>query len=628
MGKFSSKLAQLTQPLRELLKKGSIWVWDAQQESAFKLIKEELCKPTVLSLYSPNAETKVTADASSNGLGAVLLQKNNSVWKPVAFASRSMTKTETHYAQVEKEALAITWACDKFANYIVGLKIVIETDHKPLIPLLGYKSLDDLPPRILRFRLRLARMDYSVVHVPGKLLYTADTLSRAPRISTENDKELEEDIEHLMEVVVKSLPATEPRLEEYAKAQRLDPICSQIVEYCQQGWPDKHKIQLQLKPYWKVQGNLTVRQNLLMYGERIVVPHLLQKETLQRIHDGHQGIQRSQLRARTSVWWPGMVSQVKDFVENCSTCVCNFIPHHEPLISTPLPDYPWQKIASDLFYWKGQQYMVVIDYFSRYPEVVKLNSTTSSSIIVALKAMFSRYGIPQTLITDNGPQFSSEEFAKFALNYEFGHKTSSPYFPQSNRCAERAVQTMKNLLKDSNDFYLAILTYRTTPLPWCGLSPAELLMGRQLRANLPLLTNQLIPCWPFLKDFRDQDSEYKKKQKENYDRRHGVRSLPMLPNDSEVWITSDRGRPIPGRVMHERGTPRSYNVSTDNGMVHRNRYHLNVIPSSERNKQQQSTPVSSAPPSQSPSQSPRKIMTRSQTGTAIHPPNRWVDFTP
>ena len=138
------------------------------------------------------------------------------MWKPVAYASRSLSKTEQRYAQLEKEALAITWACDRFASYIIGMKILIETDHKPLISLLGSKHLDDLPPRILRFRLRLARVDYSITHVPGKSLLTADALSRAPRSVVANDVELETEVECLMNVSSESLPATQQKLAEYA----------------------------------------------------------------------------------------------------------------------------------------------------------------------------------------------------------------------------------------------------------------------------------------------------------------------------------------------------------------------------------------------------------------------------
>ena len=175
LGKFTPNLAQLTQPLRELLSKSTAWVWDSAQSRAFDQVKEELSKPTTLALYDPNAPTRVSADTSSHGLGAVLLQQFDGAWKPVSFASRSMSETERRYAQIEKEAFATTWACEKFSNFILGKHIQVETDHKPLVPLLGLKHLDSLPPRILRFRLRLDRFSYDIKHVPGKELYTADT---------------------------------------------------------------------------------------------------------------------------------------------------------------------------------------------------------------------------------------------------------------------------------------------------------------------------------------------------------------------------------------------------------------------------------------------------------------------
>ena len=155
-GKFSNKLAELTEPLRQLLRKKNSWTWGHAQDQAFAEVKSELMKPTVLALFDVNADLKVSADASSFGLGAVLLQNNNSCWQPVAFASRVMSDTKRRYAQVEKEVLVITWACEKFSTYILGKKFMIETDHKPLIPLQGTKHLDDLPPRVLRFRLRLS----------------------------------------------------------------------------------------------------------------------------------------------------------------------------------------------------------------------------------------------------------------------------------------------------------------------------------------------------------------------------------------------------------------------------------------------------------------------------------------
>ena len=292
LGKFSKNLADLTKPLRELLSKQKQWVWNTPQDQAFQKVKSELSNETILALYDPEADTKVSADASSYGLGAVLLQKSETSWKPVAFASRSMSETEQHYAQIEKEALASTWACEKFSSYILGKSFIIETDHKPLVPLLGAKNLNSLPPRVLRFRLRLDQFDYHIIHVPGKELYTADMLSRAP-LSYYGDQKLQEEAESLMEMCVDHLPANSSRLDEFRKAQATDPVCSSLINYCRHGWPnEKRDIDVTLKPYWRVRSELTVHNNLLLYGRRILVPKQLQKEILHKIHCGHQGIQR------------------------------------------------------------------------------------------------------------------------------------------------------------------------------------------------------------------------------------------------------------------------------------------------------------------------------------------------
>ena len=141
LGKFTPNLAQLTQPLRELLSKTKAWLWGPSQQKAFTLVKDELSKPTTLTLYDPEKDLKISADASSFGLGVALLQKEESGWKAVVYASRSMTETECHYAQIEKEALAITWAFDKFRSYVFGKSVSVETDHKPLVPLLNSNTL-------------------------------------------------------------------------------------------------------------------------------------------------------------------------------------------------------------------------------------------------------------------------------------------------------------------------------------------------------------------------------------------------------------------------------------------------------------------------------------------------------
>ena len=141
---------------------------------------------------------------------------------------------------------------------------------------------------------------------------------------------------------------------------------------------------------------------------------------------------------------------------------------------------------------QGKTYLAVVDYFSRYPEIQTLSTTTSNSIITALKNIFSRLGIPEVVVSDNGPQYSSHEFVEFAKAYHFKHVTSSPLYAPSSGQMERTIQTVRRLIKESKDPHMVLLAYRTTPFPWCKLSPAELLMGRRLHSNLPIIKEQLL----------------------------------------------------------------------------------------------------------------------------------------
>lgn len=371
LGKFSPNLAEISRPLRKLLSKHRCWTWGPAQETLFQRIKEELAKPSVLALYNVTARTKISEDASAYVLGAVLLQQHGDAWKPVAFASRSMTDTERRYSQIEKEALALVWACEKFQDYVLGKHIDLETDHKPLVPLMSTTSLDSLPPRVLRFRLCLMRFSYSICHVAGKYLYTADTLSRAP-VSHPDAADILED--HLTECfvnnVLASLPASPDTLHRYRTAQREDSTCQQLLTLCQDGWPaHQGQVATALQRFWPMRGEMTVDDGLLLRGNRIVVPQQLQKETLAKIHSGHQGMRKCQQRISTAVWWPGITHQLEQMIINCPECSKLSTPPRQPLLPTPLPRYPWEKVGTDLFELKGVTYLLVVDYFSRYIEV-------------------------------------------------------------------------------------------------------------------------------------------------------------------------------------------------------------------------------------------------------------------
>ncbi|XP_077544863.1 uncharacterized protein LOC144158076 [Haemaphysalis longicornis] len=224
----------------------------------------------------------------------------------------------------------------------------------------------------------------------------------------------------------------------------------------------------------------------------------------------------------------------------------------------------------DLFHCKSREDLIAVDYYSRFPEVVSLTSTTSVAVINAVKSCFARHGIPDVVRTDNGPQFSSNEFAKFAQTYGFRHETSNPRYPQSNGEAERMVRTVKNLLEKSNDPYPTLLSYRDTPGPF-GFSPAQLLMGRNLQTRPPSLAERLSPHTPSHREFKDRDAAYKAQQAKAFNSRHGARPLPPLTAGDRVWV---KNLNCPTTLLSAAQRPRSFVVETPRGVVQRNRRHL------------------------------------------------------
>ena len=608
MSKFAPHLADITQPLRELLTKNSQWIWGEPQETAFTKVKQLLTSSPVLTLYDPNLESTVSADASSFGLGAVLLQKQKTnEMKPVAYISRSMTAAEQRYAQIEKEALALTWACERFSDYLLGTQFHVQTDHKPLVPLLSHKRLEELPIRIQRFRLRMMRYSFTISHVPGVDLVIADALSRSPLSApTQADRDLHKETDVFINLVIENLPATDKRLEEIKKAQQSDKECQLIAKYCQSGWPVKHKTPLYMRKYLPVSAEISIQQGLLLRGSRILVPQSLRQDILARIHDGHQGITKCRERARQVVWWPGLSKELEKTVQNCVVCCKEQIQRAEPLKPSPLPDLPWQKVGTDLFEWKKKMYILVVDYYSRYIEIALLNNETASEVITKMKSIFARHGIPESVVSDCGPQFMSEAFEKFSEDYKFRHVTSSPYFPQANGEAERAVRTVKDLLKKSEDPYLALLAYRTTPVLGGKYSPSQLLMNRQLKSTIPTTVSHRTPEIPNPDQVREKDKENKLTQKKNHDQHKGARELPELQPGTTVWIPSRKQQ----ATVEEEVAPRSFQVTTDDGASYRrNRRDLIELPSSEPTEET----VSKSDSSQSEDTSVRNSDTNTRT---------------
>ena len=541
LGKFIPNLAILNEPLRQLLRKDTIWKWDLQQQEAFTAMKNALLSPKTLAHYDSSHPTVIAADACNTGVGAVMMQiQRDGRHRPVCFASRSLTETEQRYAVIEKEALAATWACEKFADYITGIPFTLETDHKPLVPLLSTKDLSKIPPHILRFRLRMMRYSPEVTHVPGKVQVTADALSRAPVSKPDPaDIHLVQVTEEFAEGALSLLPASARKLRVIAMAQDKDETCAEVKKFGRAGWPAYIHNNPLLKPYFENRAHLAITNNLLILDDRIVIPQALRLEMLNLIHTGHLGITKCRARARAAIWWPGLSSNIETITTQCNTCSKLRPTPREPLVPSSFPSRPWECIGMDLFEFKDQTYLLVVDYYSRWPEMRKLTSLSSEAVIRHLKDMFSTHGIPDLAVSDNGPQFDSQAFRAFVNAYQFTHVTSSPTYAQANGEAERGVRTMKGLLEKNDDPYLALLTYRTTPLQ-NGLTPSELLMGRKLQTQLPALPNSFKVCQQDHELVTEKEKGYRMKQADNYNDRHRARILPTLAPDDHVWVSDQK----------------------------------------------------------------------------------------
>ena len=196
------------------------------------------------------------------------------------------------------------------------------------------------------------RFDYIIKHVPGKSLHTADALSRAPLEYTVDSDELMEiqEIECHISTIVDTLPVSSTRPTAITQVQANDPVCSTLISYRSTGWPVKSSLPDSVKPYRKYQGELSVLDNLLLYQNRLVIPRQQQQQILQKLHNGHQGIQRCRLRAKLLAWWLHIHSDIDSFIKQCRECQKSSAIPREPLIKATLPSHPWEKVASDLFH--------------------------------------------------------------------------------------------------------------------------------------------------------------------------------------------------------------------------------------------------------------------------------------
>ena len=363
-----------------------------------------------------------------------------------------------------------------------------------------------------------------------------------------------------------------------------DPVLAPLRDLIITGWPDTFKqVPKPLQPYWSYRDELSVEDGVILKGsEQVLIPLAMQEYILGALHAGHQGRDKCRLRARSSVYWSNINQDIEHFVAKCSVCQEEARSQsREPLEQRDTPPCAWHTISADFFSLHGKEYLLVADHYSKFTFCRQMPWDCSSKATQEyLKELFAMHGIPETLYSDNGPQFSAFSFKEFCKEWGLQHKTSSPHYPQSNGFIESMVKTVKGTLKkahkDRIDPYMSLLCLHTTPISSSLPSPMELLVGRKAKSNLPVTMRNPLP---------NRESIYsalesrKFNQKQHYDTTARA-ELPTLSLGQPVRIQDQHsGTWTVAKVVEKCVEPRSYVIETPNGaQIRRNRKHIKEIP--------------------------------------------------
>ena len=322
-----------------------------------------------------------------------------------------------------------------------------------------------------------------------------------------------------------------------------------------------------VRPYWHKRAELTIEGNCILWGVRVLIPTPLRERVVRELHRGHPGIVRMKSLARSHVWWPAIDKDLENCAKSCRDCqAIKNAPPKAPLHPWEWPTAPWKRIHVDFAGpVDGKMLLITTDAHSKWPEVCVMNSTTAARTIAALRNMFARYGIPEQMVSDNGPQFVAEEMRQFLATNGVKHLRSAPYYPATNGAAERLVQTVKRALKAGHErgvplektLATFLLQYRTTPHATTGVSPASLFMRRDLHTRLDLLKP----------DVGAQVRRQQGCQKMYHDLHSRTREFAV---GQTVWTRNMREGPrwVPGSVVEKLG-PVSFLVHVSSGELWR-----------------------------------------------------------
>ncbi|XP_062702035.1 uncharacterized protein K02A2.6-like isoform X1 [Aedes albopictus] len=560
VGRFLPDLATATAPLRELIQSGKHFVWQERHQKAFEQLKLMITNIQTLHFFDNSLRTRVVTDASPVALGAVLLQfESGSDDDPhvICYVSKSLTPTEKRYCQTEREALAIVWAVERLSVYLLGRKFELETDHKPLEAIFAPTSRPCA--RIERWVLRLQSFTFEVKYRKGSN-NIADPLSRM--VVEDDAEEFEKDNKFLILAITESAAVDVGEIED---AARMDGQLQLVVEALQTGvWNRK-----EIKDFEPFRDELGLVEDLLVRGNKLVVPEQLRKRMLELAHEGHPGESLMKRRLRDRVWWPKMDGEVTSCVKTCDGCRLVGLPSKPvPMTRRAMPTKPWVDVAIDFMgpLPSNEYLLVIIDYFSRYKEVEIMVKITAKETVNRLDKIFTRLGYPRTITLDNAKQFIGREFEQYCTIHGITLNHSTPYWPQENGLVERQNRSLLKRLQISHalerdwkqDLQDYLVMYYTTPHSSTGKTPTELCFGRTIRSKLPSLGD--IETAPVNTDYRDRDQALKSRQKQSEDVRRRAKESSVQIGDTVLMENL-----VPGNKLTTKFNPTKFKVVNRSG---------------------------------------------------------------
>lgn len=558
---FIPNLLPSCQTLHRLLQKNTPWSWGKAENETFERLKSMVTSDQVLAHYDPNLPIVLSCDASEYGIGAVLQHRfPDGSLRLISAASRTLLSAERNYSSIDREALAIIFGIDKFYKYLHGRHFHLNSDHKPLERMFGEKQ--EIPKiaasRLVRWATQLSAFDYTLTYIPGSQNCIADALSRLPIRGTPTafESQASQHVQQLMVETIENLSLTRNTLRSRTSS---DPTLQLIIRYLSSVWPQRNNLPAEAVPYFEKRDLLAFEQGILLLGNRVVIPASIQNFVLKKLHYTHPGINAVKSLARSTVWWPKCDFDIEDFIKRCEHCQ-KYSPR-EP--QTPLnlwntPEKAWDRVHIDFTGpYEGQYWFVVIDAFSRWLEIFPMSNANTNNTIQALSTLFSRFGLPRQIVSDNGSQFTSREFKEFCSRNGIKLVFTTPYHSRSNGLVERAIRTFKwrfsktvtEIPNCNNRLQQMLFVYRTTEHSTTSRTPAELFLGRRVNTIFDLLK-------PSARNNIDQRQFVTKNYKD-----HHTTAREFSPNDP-VYVRRPIDQQWSPAVISERTSSLSYNLST------------------------------------------------------------------